>query len=205
MKTMKLSLLIFLFFLLGCSSSIKKGESASGVNNEIEIDATNIIHKDSLSLNGNTGVWTYKTQAFTGYAVKYHLNDSLKEKTGFFNGKKQGVYHVWFENGVLKLASYYNQNVLEGSYKSWWNNGVLASEANYEDGKKQGLERKWFMSGEISKKSNLLNDKEDGLQQAWLENGKLYVNYEAKNGRIFGMRRANSCYQLKDEFVVRNK
>jgi hypothetical protein len=39
------------------------------------------------------------------------------------------------------------------------------------------------------------------LQQAWLENGTLYVNYEAKNGRIFGMNRANLCYKLKNEKV----
>jgi hypothetical protein len=43
--------------------------------------------------------------------------------------------------------------------------------------------------------------KEEGLQQAWLENGKIYVNYEAKNGRIFGMNRANLCYKLKNEKV----
>ncbi len=44
-----------------------------------------------------------------------------------------------------------------------------------------------------------------GLQQAWLKNEKMYVNYEAKNGRIFGMRRANSCYKLENEDVVLSK
>ena len=42
------------------------------------------------------------------------------------------------------------------------------------------------------------------MQKAWLKNGKLYVNYEAKNGRIFGMRRANACYKLEDEIIIRN-
>ena len=39
------------------------------------------------------------------------------------------------------------------------------------------------------------------MQQAWLENGKIYVNYEAKNGRKFGMNRANLCYELKEEEI----
>jgi hypothetical protein len=42
------------------------------------------------------------------------------------------------------------------------------------------------------------------MQQAWLETGALYVNYEAKNGRIFGLLRSNLCYQLENEVVVEN-
>ena len=52
---------------------------------------------------------------------------------------------------------------------------------------------------------NFADGKEHGFQKAWLANGKLYVNYEAKNGRIFGMRRANSCVRLEDEVVIRKK
>ena len=47
--------------------------------------------------------------------------------------------------------------------------------------------------------------KEKGLQKAWLQNGTLYVNYEAKNGRVFGMKRANLCYQLKNEKIEERK
>ncbi|GGG59119.1 toxin-antitoxin system YwqK family antitoxin [Bizionia arctica] len=205
MKAFKLSLLFYSVFLMGCNSTTHKKNTATSNFNKVQIDTTRIINKDSLILNGNTGVWTYNQTPFTGFAVQFYANNSLKEKTGFFNGKKEGVYHVWFDNGELKLESNYNQNSLEGSYKSWWINGVLASETNYVEGKKQGEERHWFSTGKISKIRNLLNNQEDGLQQAWLENGKLYVNYEAKDGRIFGMRRANSCYQLKDEVVIRKE
>lgn len=188
---------------MGCNSSTNEKKISNSILNRITIDTNKVVNKDSLILNGNTGVWSYKNEIYTGYAVRFHLNNSLKEKTSFFNGKKEGTYNVWFDNGVVKLESHYHQNVLEGTYKSWWNNGVLASEVTYEKGEKNGVERKWFYSGKLSKKRNLLNGKENGLQQAWLENGKLYVNYEAKNGRIFGMRRANSCYKLEDEKVVK--
>ena len=45
---------------------------------------------------------------------------------------------------------------------------------------------------------------EEGLQRAWRQNGKLYVNYEAKHGRIFGLKRASLCYELNDENIVTN-
>lgn len=205
MKAIKLFSLIISVFIFGCNSLTNNENRAVDSINKIKIDTTNIVNKDSLVLNGNLGVWSYKSEPFYGYAVKFYSNDSIKEKTGFVKGKKQGVYNVWFENGVLKLESYYDQNVLQGIYKSWWNNGVLASESNYVDGRKQGLERKWFDNGNVSKRRNLLDGRENGLQQAWLDNGKLYVNYEAKNGRIFGMRRANSCYKLEDEVVTRKE
>ncbi len=43
------------------------------------------------------------------------------------------------------------------------------------------------------------------LQQAWLKNEKMYVNYEAKSVKIFGMRQANSCYKLENEDVALSK
>ena len=89
--------------------------------------------------------------------------------------------------------------------KLGWENGTLASQSFYENGLKQGVDKKWFSNGQLSKLRNLVDGKEHGFQKAWLANGKLYVNYEAKNGRIFGMRRANSCYRLEDEVIIRKK
>lgn len=197
----KLLLLPFVFgTLLSC------GEGAPRPNQNIEREEVTIadleIEKDSLFLNGNEGNWYYKDQLFNGYAVKYHKNGELWQKVGFFKGKKMGVAKIWFQNGVLKVESHYHKNKLVGSYKAWWENGVLASESFYENGKLQGTEKKWYTTGTLAKLRNLVDGNEQGLQQAWLQNGTLYVNYEAKNGRIFGMRRANLCYQLEDEQVV---
>ncbi|WP_422894399.1 toxin-antitoxin system YwqK family antitoxin [Polaribacter sejongensis] len=191
-------------FIIGCNSSTNNKKKNTAIKIRT-IDSTVTVHKDSLVLNGNEGNWYYKNKLFNGFAVKYHSNDSLKEKTGFYNGKKEGVYNVWFKNGVLKVTSHYNQNVMEGSYKSWWLNSTLAYEATYKKGKLEGIERQWYADGVMSKERNLLKGNENGLQRAWLQNGKIYVNYEAKNGRTFGMKRANLCYQLKDEKIEENK
>ena len=59
--------------------------------------------------------------------------------------------------------------------------------------------------GQLAKQRQLVDGHETGLQQAWLQNGTLYVNYEAKNGRVFGMQRANSCYKLEDEKIITSK
>ncbi|PQJ81403.1 toxin-antitoxin system YwqK family antitoxin [Polaribacter glomeratus] len=202
MKGLKLFLLIF---SIGCNSTSNTKDLESNRLEKKVVDYTKTVHKDSLILNGNEGNWYFKKKLFNGFAVTYYENDSLKEKTGFFNGKKQGVYKVWFVNGELQLESHYNQNVLVNSYKAWWINGILALESQYINGEKDGVERQWYVDGSLSKERNLLKGQENGLQRAWLQNGKIYVNYEAKNGRTFGMSRANLCYQLKNEKIEENK
>ncbi|MEO9512793.1 MAG: hypothetical protein ABJN84_05885 [Flavobacteriaceae bacterium] len=201
-KLFLLLLVSTIFF--GCENKSKLKKNNASITEKKVVPNIEVL-KDSLVLNGNEGNWYHKDQLFTGYAVKYHANDSLRQKVGFYNGKKMGVARIWFSSGALKVESHYNKNKLVGSYKAWWENGILASEANYADGKLQGIEKKWYNTGQLAKLRNLVNGKEQGLQKAWLKNGTLYVNYEAKNGRIFGMRRANLCYQLADEKVVYTK
>lgn len=200
MNFIKIFLCLSLVFVVGCNYAPSNEKQVSKkINDKI------VIHKDSLILKGNEGNWYYKNKLFNGFAVKYYSNNKLKEKVGFYNGKKQGIYHYWFSNGSIKLESFYDQNVLVGSYTAFWDNGNKSLESYYLNGKKEGLETQWYPEGNISKKRNLVNGRENGLQQAWLKNGKIYVNYEAKNGRVFGMRRANLCYQLKNEKIAESK
>lgn len=194
-------LILFSHISFSCNEPLNTKKT---VDTQISIDSIQVL-KNELVLNQNEGRWYYQGQPFNGYSLKYHPNDTLAERFGFYKGKREGVAKRWSPNGMLQVVSHYKQNRLHGSYQSWWDNGVLGSEATYRNGKLSGVEKKWYSNGQLSKVRQLLNGKEEGLQKAWLKNGTLYVNYEAKNGRIFGMRRANSCYQLEDEKVVQNK
>ena len=47
--------------------------------------------------------------------------------------------------------------------------------------------------------------KEEGIQQAFRKNGVIYANYEARKGRIFGLKKAKLCYSLVNENVQTKK
>jgi antitoxin component YwqK of YwqJK toxin-antitoxin module len=64
-----------------------------------------------------------------------------------------------------------------------------------------GEQKQWHQTGEIYKKIHLNMGREEGIQQAYRKNGALYANNEAKNGRIFGLRKATLCDGLEDENV----
>ncbi|MDO5973743.1 toxin-antitoxin system YwqK family antitoxin [Flavivirga jejuensis] len=203
MKPLFLMLLTMSF--ISCKETLVDKDLAKNdtiIENTVVIDSTE-VSKKALVLNQIEGKWYYNGQPYNGYSVKFHPNDTLEEKLGFYKGKREGIAKRWSKNGVLRVASYYSQNRLVGIYRSWWENGTLAEEANYINGIKQGVEKQWHPNGQLAKLRYLVDGRENGIQQAWLKNGKLYINYEAKNGRIFGLMRSNLCYQLKDEVVVR--
>ena len=194
-------LVLTLLFLTSCTEVLVK---ESAVDKTITIAKSEVLKSD-LVLNQLEGKWYYQDEPYNGYSFKFHSNGEMEEMLGFYNGKREGVAKRWSENKVLRVESFYKQNRLVGSYKSWWENGVLGQEAHYENGKMNGVAKEWYATGQLSKERLLVHGSEDGLQKAWLKNGTLYINYEAKNGRIFGMKRANSCYQLEDEVVVRSE
>jgi hypothetical protein len=39
---------------------------------------------------------------------------------------------------------------------------------------------------------------EVGMQRAWRENGTLYVNYEVRGGRRYGIINERLCYSVRD-------
>ena len=197
-----------MFFLFtNCDEQVADNSNAdmTSKNEKVLVIKDIEVLKNELVLNQIEGKWYYKSEPFSGYAVTYYQNDTLAEKLGFVDGKREGVARQWSESGALRIESYYTQNRLDMVYKSWWENGVLSAQSNYVDGTKQGIEKEWYATGQLAKLKQLADGQETGIQQAWLQNGTLYINYEAKNGRVFGLQRANSCYKLEDEKVIRTK
>lgn len=192
--------LVAAFLILITVFSCNKTPNEVKAQQNVTINNVEVLKKH-LNLNQNTGVWYYNKKPFSGYSVKYHNNNQLEEKVGFYNGKRYGIARNWFLNGNLRYEYYFKKNRLDTIYKSWWQNGNQSGEKFYNNGIQNGIEKKWYSSGKLAKLRNIKNNREEGLQQAWLENGKLYVNYEAKNGRIFGLKRANLCYKLKKEEI----
>ena len=189
--------IVFIFVLGSCKNKESKAPllTSKKIINNVYVD------KNELKLNPIKGEWLYKNIPFTGYGFKLYKNDSLLEKTSFYKGKREGEDFKYFDNGCIKRVAFYKDNKLYGKKQNYDSNGILISESNYLFGKRHGVQVVWYPNGQLAKMRNLLEGKENGLQKAWLQNGTLYVNYEAKNGRTFGMKRANLCYQLKNEKI----
>lgn len=165
-----------------------------------------VVEKSELIYDNKKSLWLLNNQLYSGYAVEFYQDRSLKEKFGILDGKKQNEAIQWYSDGHLKRLTNYYKGKPNGDKKSWSSDSLhtLLSHFKYVFGQAHGEQTKWYPTGELFKKLSLNMGKEEGIQQAWRKNGKLYVNYEARNGRIFGLKRANLCYELTNERIAYN-
>ncbi|RKN80286.1 toxin-antitoxin system YwqK family antitoxin [Ulvibacterium marinum] len=202
MKTQFGSLFIVYLLIMGCSQRKHNPVQGNTTVNALEVPET-IVLKSALQYRHNISLWTLNNRPFSGFAVSYYPDGTLKEKFGILQGRKQNEALQWYPDGHLKIVTNYYKGKLHGDKKIWCADSehVLIAHFNYVEGKAHGEQKKWYTSGELYKKLHLNQGKEEGLQQAFRKNGVLYANYEARKGRIFGMKKAALCYGLEDEKV----
>ena len=205
MISTKLYFIAVLLLLISCQ---RNGENNVAPDIQV-VNRKNIVipdfqvAKEQLILHPNEGKWYYDHKPFSGQSVVYYPNGVLAESVGYYQGKKEGIAQKWFADGLLRRQSHYIVNHLDGILQIWSPNpnSILISESQYIDGVQHGVQTKWHTNGQLSRRTNINMGNVVGMQQAWLRNGKIYVNYEAKNGRIFGLKKSILCYELEDENI----
>lgn len=165
------------------------------------------VHRSALFYDTKKSLWTLNHQLYSGYAVSFYQDSTLKEKFGILAGRKQNQVINWYPDGRHKRVANYHRGKLHGDKKTWLPDSThtLISHLQYVSGKLHGEQKKWYPTGELFKKLNLNKGKEEGLQQAFRKNGDLFANYEAREGRIFGLKKAALCFSLEDESIPNEK
>ncbi len=85
-----------------------------------------------------------------------------------------------------------------GVSRTYWPTGTLRSEFTLKNGVYEGEYRSWYASGRRFEVRHYVAGHEQGLQQAWSDNGTLYINYEARDGRHYGMENSTPCVDPQD-------
>lgn len=203
---MKRHLLIsLLYFILTSCSEIEQKENSTPKHEDItslEIPDTT-IDIALLSYNKKTSLWTFKDSIFSGNVVNQSENGTIIQKFSLLNGKKQNESIDWYPNGQVMSITNYHQGKLHGKKKTWTSDSahILVADLNYYLGKVHGEQRKWYPTGELFLILNIEMGREEGTQQAFRKNGDLYANYEARKGRIFGLKKAALCFGLEKQKI----
>ena len=201
-----LTAVILLFFAISCNKNPNKKTITNTVN-KYKLKPSD-IGNDSIDINDSYyermgGFWMYNDKKFTGTITSYSPNGNIKKTFSVYKGKKEFSEKAYFNNGKLKYHYKYLNGKKEGVAFMWHNDSLnhLLSETNYKNGKLHGTQKKWYATGQIFKIRNMKMGTEEGIQQAFRKNGALYSNYEAKNGRIFGLKKSELCFSLKNEEI----
>ena len=105
----------------------------------------------------------------------------IKQGT-FKNGKKDGPWVDYWDNGHLFSKGNYKNNLREGAWILYYSNGQLWSKDNYKNGVPEGPYVSYYDNGQLNKKGDFMNGKQEGRWVDYWSNCQLRSEGDRKNG-----------------------
>ena len=117
---MKHTLLIItaLMLIVGCSKPI---------------DDETLIEEGGLKYHPET------MELYSGDVFKNYLGGKTEYEGSYKDGKQDGKWTSWYENGQKKGEGIYKDGKEDGKWTSWYENGQKKGEEIYKDGKQEGF------------------------------------------------------------------
>jgi hypothetical protein len=135
---------------------------------------------------------------FFGTVVEKDDQGRVRVSDPYFRGLLSGQSRAFYASGKIRWTRDYRNGKKDGVHVGWWENGRKMFEYRFRKDLYDGSVREWYADGKIAKEMHYEYGVESGLQRAWRENGTLYANYEARNGRLYGIINARLCYSVKE-------
>ena len=129
-----------------------------------------------------TGKWIiYKSNSGS-------LKDIKVEEGVFINGRKEGQWIKYFEDGkALKLKGSYSNNRPHGKFIRYYKNGQIKEKGSFSNSKFKGEYIRYHSNGKIKYLGNYNNlGEETGVIQYFHKNGNLAIQYTVKNALLNG-------------------
>ena len=91
--------------------------------------------------------------------ILYHSNGKINsaEWRGE-NGKSQGVFKIYHENGLLSQVGKHRDGNLDDTSKTFFENGILKEMEFYQNNQRNGTWKYYTKDGKLSKVENYKND-----------------------------------------------
>ena len=99
------------------------------------------------------------------------------------NGKMDGPWEIYHENGQLYIKGKYKDGKADGLWEYYLENGQLMRKENYKNGKQDGLFEFYHWNGQLWEKGHFKDGNKDGLWEYYDENGNLKRKETFKNGK----------------------
>ena len=106
------------------------------------------------------------------YASFY--DDGAKKECGLYvNGRKEGVWLSFFQNGNVSTRILYHEGLKNGKYEEYFEDGKLKVTGNYQLDTAEGAWTRFFPSQRVQIIDTFSNDMPNGIHQSFFENGNL--------------------------------
>lgn len=130
------------------------------------------------------GKWVYLGKDYSN--GKYPKN--IKVEEGYYvNGRKEGEWTKFYNDGKIKFKGTYRNNRPEGSYTRYYSNGKIAEQGEFQSNGYRGQLLRYYQNGNLAYRATFNNQgQESGKVIYYHKNGKEALSYTVKNGTVQG-------------------
>jgi antitoxin component YwqK of YwqJK toxin-antitoxin module len=192
-------LIVFIFGWMGCSSSANDTPSVSSndnsTNNELndvpagairevfpdQPEMEKVILKDASGSTILSG--TLLNGKKNGVWTEFQNNGAIKTMTGYVNGLKEGMFIEVNNNGqVVKKCEYHN-NLRHGQYMEFEYMSTK-EERFYQNDKLEGTVKIYYSGGKIMEEGSYKNGTRHGISKWYDQEGNVTIEYEYQEGQL---------------------
>ncbi|MEI8110470.1 MAG: hypothetical protein WCH59_05705 [Chitinophagia bacterium] len=185
------------FNSIGCTYPVKEPNAIAG--KKVSLTTVPIDHNNqNRKVTWKNGICLQGTEPFTGELMQADSLGNPVSKQFYYHGKEEGWSEWYYPDGRVNARRYYHQGEKDSVHRGWWPNGNLRFEYHFHRGQYEGWFREWYVSGKPLK-AVWYEGGEEIRGIGWRENGKIYLSFEVRNGRLFGLVNPNLCYSLQKE------
>lgn len=121
----------------------------------------------------------FKDEPFNG-KVKGKANGNI------INGKKDGLWLSYHDNGQLDSKGEYKNGEMNGAWVYYHNNGILIGKGNWHKGKRDGLWERYYNNGRLWYKGQYNKGVQHGHWATYEHDGQLTEKGHYQNGKKEG-------------------
>ncbi len=162
-------------------------------NEKKQINNYSYICYDTAKIETSNGVVIRNGTPFSGILFKLNNGFDTVFSLCYQNGLKESRSVLYHSTGSLSEERYYSTGKKIGTAIGYWPSGTLKFTYHYKNDLYDGVQEEWFQNGKCYSRKNFNNGYENGMQQCWDSTGLLLANYEARNGRNYGIIGKKHC------------
>ncbi|MBU3745447.1 MAG: hypothetical protein FGM61_13040 [Sediminibacterium sp.] len=191
-----LGLIVFIY-AIGCNNRVNETKANAGEKRSVSSGLKAQNYQDGL-FSWENGIFLKGNQPFTGVFLQADSLGNPVSKQTYDQGKEEGFSEWYYPDGRVNARRYFHKGEKDSVHLGWWPNGNLRFEYHFQQGQYHGWFKEWYFSGKPLKAIWYEIGKEI-RGTGWRENGKIYMSFEVRNGRLYGLVNPNLCYSLQKE------
>lgn len=162
----------------------------------------NLIFQGSYKKDIPIGVHRYFDKRGNVVSSKtYDINGNLiADGIVLINGKEQGDWKYYYENGNKKAVGTYNNGKKSGKWSYYYKNGRIQQIGSYSAGRLTGIWQWYYETGELLKEEYYIYGKLDGEAIEYSELGSII----SKGNYVEGYKEGDWVYTIGDQRYIGN-